>query len=664
MNKKTLTLLLLASITLLSVAGVKVSKLTRTKSFASNDLFIVVTGSTTKVTRHIRAQDLAVGLGPWITNSGGGASSVTNAISVVRSNGTAISAAATSLDFIEGTNVTLRATNAAGVVTVQINASGGGSVDPTNAVLANIIGTGAITNLNASQFSGTTVTSIKSGSLQTNNLFYGDLTSVGDAFFQNVVRMSNNVIISGDLSLPNYVNVADTLDAVASKQHGSFILTNFIAMGITNIVSANGNTVITTNSGVLTLTTSSSGGSLATNANQFGASLTLTIKDGALLTNTSIRTALTLPTLTVSRAALVNSSGQITNSAAVSDVELEYLDGVTSLIQGQLDTKPSTTVLNTASNAIVALSSIGVTNYMLLNADRMIITNTLDRIEWSMGVNTNGVIPWGATNTIVYTPSNTFTITMSGTPPSGLARELNVLLINTNSTAGYFPTNDLNGGTIYMLPAPSTNRYKFNWRGGRFWISSGQQSETGTNSYMRTRTGVYRTIEVPAPAYSTNATNWSATFVSGGTNQGLGPKDFWLFSETATNEIHFGFSLPLTWDASALVARFLFATTNTIATQTNVFSISARTVTGADYDGGTYGTAQIIKTKTTTGKEITWTTATPNLTPSGTPAAGAFTEFKVTRIPGHADDNMQGLLRLYSVQLQYKESIVEPTALP
>ena len=287
MNKKTLTLLLLASITLLSVAGVKVSKLTRTKSFASNDLFIVVTGSTTKVTRHIRAQDLAVGLGPWITNSGGGASSVTNAISVVRSNGTAISAAATSLDFIEGTNVTLRATNAAGVVTVQINASGGGSVDPTNAVLANIIGTGAITNLNASQFSGTTVTSIKSGSLQTNNLFYGDLTSVGDAFFQNVVRMSNNVIISGDLSLPNYVNVADTLDAVASKQHGSFILTNFIAMGITNIVSANGNTVITTNSGVLTLTTSS-GGALATNANQFGASTTLTIADRASLTNINV----------------------------------------------------------------------------------------------------------------------------------------------------------------------------------------------------------------------------------------------------------------------------------------------------------------------------------------------------------------------------------------
>ena len=362
MNKKTLTLLLLASITLLSVAGVKVSKLTRTKSFASNDLFIVVTGSTTKVTRHIRAQDLAVGLGPWITNSGGGASSVTNAISVVRSNGTAISAAATSLDFIEGTNVTLRATNAAGVVTVQINASGGGSVDPTNAVLANIIGTGAITNLNASQFSGTTVTSIKSGSLQTNNLFYGDLTSVGDAFFQNVVRMSNNVIISGDLSLPNYVNVADTLDAVASKQHGSFILTNFIAMGITNIVSANGNTVITTNSGVLTLTTSS-GGSLATNANQFGASVTLTIASGALLTNLQVRGIDPLG-LTASRALSLNASGDITNGTTTA-AELEFVNGVTSAIQTQLNGK---------QNGQTNSSQFGASTTLTI-ADRASLTN-------------------------------------------------------------------------------------------------------------------------------------------------------------------------------------------------------------------------------------------------------------------------------------------------
>ena len=222
MNNKAITILCLAAVVLLSVAGTKVSKLTRTQTFASNDLFIVVTGSTVKVTRHVRAKDLAEGLGPWITNSGSGGSA-TNAVSTTRTNGTVISTVSTSLDFIEGTNVTLRATNAAGVVTVQINASGGG-VGPTN-------------------------------------------------------------------------------------------------------------------------------------GNQFGASLTLSIKDDALLTNISVRTALTLPTLTASRAAVLNSTGQLTNSAAVSDVEMEYLDGVTSAIQTQLDTK---TALTTNANQFGASTTLTI----------------------------------------------------------------------------------------------------------------------------------------------------------------------------------------------------------------------------------------------------------------------------------------------------------------
>jgi len=121
---KVLALLLLLAVSTLVIAGTKVSRLVRTQTFASNDLFIVVTGTTTKVTRHIQGHDLARGLGPWITNSGAGGAA-TNAISTVKTNGTAISAAATSLDFIEGTNVVFRATNEAGLVTVQINATGG-----------------------------------------------------------------------------------------------------------------------------------------------------------------------------------------------------------------------------------------------------------------------------------------------------------------------------------------------------------------------------------------------------------------------------------------------------------------------------------------------------------------------------------------------------------
>ena len=139
MNSRKITALLVCAFALLVIAGTKVSQLTRTRSLQSTSRFMISTQDASSgrwSSRYITAPDLATNIGPWITNSGGGASSVTNAISVVRSNGTAISAAATSLDFIEGTNVTIRATNAAGVVTVQINASGGAGEVTTVQLLA------------------------------------------------------------------------------------------------------------------------------------------------------------------------------------------------------------------------------------------------------------------------------------------------------------------------------------------------------------------------------------------------------------------------------------------------------------------------------------------------------------------------------------------------
>lgn len=132
----------------------------------------------------------------------------------------------------------------------------------------------------------------------------------------------------------------------------------------TQIEAGSNITLATNSSGVVTITGSAGGGGVGpTNANQFGASLTLSIKDGALLTNTSIRTALTLPTLTVSRAALINSSGQLTNSAAVSDAELEFLDGVTSAIQTQLGTK---TALATNANQFGASTTLTISSGALV----------------------------------------------------------------------------------------------------------------------------------------------------------------------------------------------------------------------------------------------------------------------------------------------------------
>lgn len=165
MNNKAITLLCLAAIVLLSVAGTKVSRLTRTQTFSSNDLFIVVTGSTVKVTRHVRAKDLAEGLGPWITNASAAGGSVTNAGAYVGSAGgkgtnnqffgittnTSLYVVSTS-EFLD--NVTIGGElNILGYPNVADSLDSLQGRQGGSDVLTNIIGTGAITNVGSSLLS-------------------------------------------------------------------------------------------------------------------------------------------------------------------------------------------------------------------------------------------------------------------------------------------------------------------------------------------------------------------------------------------------------------------------------------------------------------------------------------------------------------------------------
>lgn len=78
------------------------------------------------------------------------------------------------------------------------------------------------------------------------------------------------------------------------------------------------------------------------------------------LTNLTARGALNVPTLTSSRAAVVNASGQLTNSS-VSDTELGFLAGVTSAIQQQLSN--SVRVVAGAGATVSAAGASGIMTY-------------------------------------------------------------------------------------------------------------------------------------------------------------------------------------------------------------------------------------------------------------------------------------------------------------
>ncbi|CAB4212553.1 Right handed beta helix region [uncultured Caudovirales phage] len=143
----------------------------------------------------------------------------------------------------------------------------------------------------------------------------------------------------------------------------------------TQIEAGSNITLATNSSGVVTITGAAGGGSsISTNGNQFGASVPITIKDGVLLTNATISTAVVSGSLnsqgdttlsgssgiTANRVMYLDISKKIQTSATVTDTELGYLDNVTSAIQTQLDSKVATngtTVIS--SGSLVANAFIG-----------------------------------------------------------------------------------------------------------------------------------------------------------------------------------------------------------------------------------------------------------------------------------------------------------------
>jgi hypothetical protein len=191
MNSRKITALLVCAFSLLVVAGTKVSQLTRTRSLQSTSRFMVSTQDATSgrwSSRYITAPDLATNIGPWITNSGSGTGgSATNAqppsTTLTNLSGTGVAPGATNAGAYVGsdggkgtnnqfwgitTNLGLRVTSTAvfddnvgiggelnilGYPNVADSLDSLQSRQSGNAVLTNIIATGAVTNIGSALLS-------------------------------------------------------------------------------------------------------------------------------------------------------------------------------------------------------------------------------------------------------------------------------------------------------------------------------------------------------------------------------------------------------------------------------------------------------------------------------------------------------------------------------
>ena len=100
-----------------------------TTVYTTNIIPVVTNPGQTNGTKGVELDDFLASL---VGFPGWPSVSVTNAIGTVKTNGTTITASATSINFVQGSNTVVRATNTAGAVSIEINAAAGSGSVNTN----------------------------------------------------------------------------------------------------------------------------------------------------------------------------------------------------------------------------------------------------------------------------------------------------------------------------------------------------------------------------------------------------------------------------------------------------------------------------------------------------------------------------------------------------
>lgn len=229
-----------------------------------------------------------------------------------------------------------------------------------------ITNTGAFTNSGTVDIGGNTYVN---GNFEVKST---STTTLGDVIASTID--STSLVSAQNLEINGYAKDF-------SLTPGALLMLNS-ANDFTNVTLGAGLSLIGT-----TLSGTSSGtigaGAMAANANQFDTNNQLNIKTGALLTNVQAR-GITDLNATVSRAAAFNASGNLTN-ATTTAAELDFVSGVTSAIQTQLNGKQSgltngnqfgaTTTTTIKSGALVTnVQARGVTD-LNLTASRAVVLN-------------------------------------------------------------------------------------------------------------------------------------------------------------------------------------------------------------------------------------------------------------------------------------------------
>lgn len=554
--------------------GQRYSELGNTNSVAYSNLIAVeMFPRTTNGTKSITVSNLAKSIGPFLTNSFGGAA--TNAVATVSTNSVNVFTAVRELNVLTGSNVLLTANLVGSRVDLTINGTA----------------TGNSVSTNGNQFGASTALTMKDGLWVTNLSGFGSGSAFSDLTTTNgltnttgTVHFKNNAIIynlyvvnslgANQVDATNVVAIRSTpglgqgrlqIHATNNNSYAAILLaddwkpTNYFRLDVTNAIAGQ----------VLKVASASISGGLATivltngpadepaNAvltnlvNTVGQNVTngqpvfFQIANGSIaitnqnLTNwstvaTNIYTTTNDAWLTryASNGVVVSAGASITVSAVGSGGQMTYQVAYAGAIGGA------------ATNAIASIFTNGVavvsvaTNLSLTSGTNTIwtFTNTSGNVQGAVHVVPNFYSQWGLTNKgpIVFTPTNAI----------GAASSIGTL----DGNVGTFFTNQLTSNTTWRVSNLAIGQV--------LWLFS-----TNTATYTETwdQFGAGNFISGNVESSSTNALNvWQV----------------WRPSGAQTNIQKFGVEYSLT------TGNYLLESTNA-ATKTIMLTISSALLTNA-----------------------------------------------------------------------------------
>jgi len=136
--------------------------------------------------------------------------------------------------------------------------------------------------------------------------------------------------------------------------------------------------------------------------------------------------------------------------------------------------------------------------------------------------------------------------------------------------------------------------------------------------------------------------------------------DYLAFSSTVTEYADFNVVFPDLWDLGTFKAKLYWSPSGSTGTVDNTveWGVKATALNNDDTIDAAAGTVQVVVDNLLAGEnaDLHITDATPEITPSGTPAAGCLVCFTLSRNPSGTDDYSLADAWLYGVLIQFKKN--------